>query len=388
MNLTKNQKEALLFHNLHRAEHDCSDLTWDEALGKRAQGYANHLASLNCVCHDQDTQDGENIIVMRGGNLTGKLSTNCWYDEIKHYDFNDPKFNPKTGHFTQVVWKETLLIGYGEATSTNGITYTVARYSPSGNVDGEFSTNVTLSKVAPQINSIAPGFEGLTLDEFLVISIHNQLRADHGIEELSWSNQLRDEAKKKAESYRGTGELKPISEDSEFGENSAMFEVTQPLVSEVLQVWYTEGEQYDYTSDSGGEKNMHFSQMIWKDSKEIGFSKLEYGDEKYIIVIFYSPKGNIDGEFKKNVFQPNVNEEKHETKLNHDQESALDAHNACRTIHACPPLRWSHFLNDEALQWAKILRSTEVIKKEGGKRGENVGLEWGLTFDTTFRGSR
>ena len=47
-----------------------------------------------------------------------------------------------TGHFTQVVWKESIILGVGEATSASGKRYVVARYKPRGNMMGNFEANV------------------------------------------------------------------------------------------------------------------------------------------------------------------------------------------------------------------------------------------------------
>ena len=44
-----------------------------------------------------------------GQQLTGKGATTMWYDEIKDYDFHNPRFNPKTGHFTQVSFKFVIM---------------------------------------------------------------------------------------------------------------------------------------------------------------------------------------------------------------------------------------------------------------------------------------
>ena len=33
--------------------------------------------------------------------------------ELKDYNFNKPGFDMKTGHFIQVVWKNTTKVGYG-----------------------------------------------------------------------------------------------------------------------------------------------------------------------------------------------------------------------------------------------------------------------------------
>lgn len=48
-----------------------------------------------------------------------------------------------TGHFTQVVWKDSIQLGIGIAFSIDGKTaWVVAEYSPPGNVDGQYPVNV------------------------------------------------------------------------------------------------------------------------------------------------------------------------------------------------------------------------------------------------------
>ncbi len=69
------------------------------------------------------------------------------YKEVceSNYDFNEGNFNMDTGHFTQVIWKDSVKLGLGRATAKKGdmlCTYIVARYRPSGNYDGKFKTQV------------------------------------------------------------------------------------------------------------------------------------------------------------------------------------------------------------------------------------------------------
>lgn len=35
----------------------------------------------------------------------------AWYSEIEHYDFDNPAPCPAAGHFTQLVWKDSVEIG-------------------------------------------------------------------------------------------------------------------------------------------------------------------------------------------------------------------------------------------------------------------------------------
>lgn len=48
-----------------------------------------------------------------------------------------------TGHFSQLVWKETDRCGFGKASTPDGKRiYVVGRYQPPGNVEGEYKKNV------------------------------------------------------------------------------------------------------------------------------------------------------------------------------------------------------------------------------------------------------
>lgn len=47
-----------------------------------------------------------------------------------------------TGHFSQLVWRDSKEVGIGTAQSKSGNFFLVARYSPRGNIDGKFNDNV------------------------------------------------------------------------------------------------------------------------------------------------------------------------------------------------------------------------------------------------------
>ncbi len=70
--------------------------------------------------HSSNDDLGENI----GGITTSskvaalKEAIHLWYNEIKNYNFDNPRFSVleiKAGHFTQLVWKSTTHIGLGVA---------------------------------------------------------------------------------------------------------------------------------------------------------------------------------------------------------------------------------------------------------------------------------
>jgi len=69
------------------------------------------------------------------------------YNEVckPGYTFGQQSGNGGTGHFTQVVWKESEKLGIGKADIfRDGLncTYVVARYRPAGNMLGDYAINV------------------------------------------------------------------------------------------------------------------------------------------------------------------------------------------------------------------------------------------------------
>ena len=73
--------------------------------------------------------------------MAGYDCVDAWYSEISDYDFNNQGFSMDTGHFTQVVWNSSNKLGMGLALGS-GRLYCVGQYSPAGNYEGEYETNV------------------------------------------------------------------------------------------------------------------------------------------------------------------------------------------------------------------------------------------------------
>lgn len=161
---------ALSQHNVKRAIHGSPALTAapaNDPLTTGAQEWAQKLATSGDLVHSTGNY-GENLSVRYetdnvSATNVGIKATDDWYAEINNYDFKKPAFGEKTGHFTQVVWKGTTTLGCGyavapvtlDAVYSDGTTkptvfnayYTVCRYSPAGNVQGQFGTNVYPSMV-------------------------------------------------------------------------------------------------------------------------------------------------------------------------------------------------------------------------------------------------
>ncbi|CAL8083290.1 unnamed protein product [Calicophoron daubneyi] len=138
-------KDALEAHNRFRAAHGCPRLVYNSGLARSAQNWANEIAKSGNMRHSNDKSHGENLAYRWSSAqvaLSGAEAAQMWYDEIKFHDFNG-QFQPKSGHFTQLIWKDSKSAGFGRAMSADGHSvYVVGHYSPPGNVMGKFADNV------------------------------------------------------------------------------------------------------------------------------------------------------------------------------------------------------------------------------------------------------
>jgi len=97
----------LYAHNFYRAAHNASDLAWNETLAKAATKWSD-----NCEFEHSRGPTGENLAM---GYTNATANVDAWALERKDYKFgNNPTgFKSETGHFTQVVWRNTTSVGCG-----------------------------------------------------------------------------------------------------------------------------------------------------------------------------------------------------------------------------------------------------------------------------------
>jgi glioma pathogenesis-related protein 2 len=146
-------KECLAALNSCRSVHGVSSLSYNRDIERVAQDWADHLARTNGFSHNpKATYKGENL----GENIASRWTSNRedypgpqpveqWYKEIERYDFKTYS-GPKTGHFTQVVWKGSKEVGIGRAQSSDGTWIVVANFYPPGNYVGQHESNVFPAK--------------------------------------------------------------------------------------------------------------------------------------------------------------------------------------------------------------------------------------------------
>lgn len=137
-------------HNAARAAVGVGPLTWDPALAAIATAWVTQcrdtMAPIGLVDHNANRSDGyptyvgENIYGSSGG-ASGVDAVELWVGERVnyHYDTNSCDSGQVCGHYTQVVWRATTMVGCA-LHDCPGLQYgstVVCNYGPGGNIGGQ-----------------------------------------------------------------------------------------------------------------------------------------------------------------------------------------------------------------------------------------------------------
>jgi len=128
-------------HNQHRVSHCAPPLAWSAALARTAQAWADGLGARGCTLEHSRSAHGENLAAGTAGSLPAAGVVALWYRESARYSFRHPGFSMQTGHFTQLVWRNTTEVGCGR-TACGGLELWVCNYDPPGNVQRAYEDNV------------------------------------------------------------------------------------------------------------------------------------------------------------------------------------------------------------------------------------------------------
>jgi uncharacterized protein YkwD len=134
-------KGWILAHNSFRTLHQAPKLSWSQQLAESAEAWAKSCPSR----HSFGTfgNYGENIF-WANYPMSSEEVVEFWYKEEKKYNYDNPVFSIKTGHFSQVIWKSSLKVGCGSYDKCPGeLGYIwVCHYYPPGNYRKKFDVNV------------------------------------------------------------------------------------------------------------------------------------------------------------------------------------------------------------------------------------------------------
>merc|ERR1712098_748413 len=175
--LTAEEKAALDAHNELRAKHVGTEPLCYGVSGAdvtfTSQDWSNTQAANKQMKHSSGKY-GENL-AMAGRSPAAALAktpayialAKAWYAEIQFWDFakNAGNENGETGHFTQVVWKNSKQVNCGYATyETDFNNYIVTcQYFPPGNFNNDYAANVGQLKSAGDKSCKKPDVDNASL---------------------------------------------------------------------------------------------------------------------------------------------------------------------------------------------------------------------------------
>lgn len=111
-----------------------ADLQWNATVAASAQSWANQCN----FSHPGGHGYGENLAWGSGSYANTSVLTMLWINEHPYYNYpnNGCAAGQVCGHYTQIVWRNTLRFGCGTAQCGANL-YLVCRYDPPGNYIGQ-----------------------------------------------------------------------------------------------------------------------------------------------------------------------------------------------------------------------------------------------------------
>ena len=146
VDLNTAKKELVDRHNNYRAQHRVGKLSKNDGIEEIAQKFSKELVSRGQLARSSNKykgeQLGENLYYGLNSGYVGTEPVDVWYKGEEQFDYKSNKMKEGTGHFTQLVWKNTKEIGCGISQDAEGGYYVVCNYYPAGNYFGEYIKNV------------------------------------------------------------------------------------------------------------------------------------------------------------------------------------------------------------------------------------------------------
>ena len=142
-----------------------------------------------------------------------------------------------------------------------------------------------------------PPSHQLTAEEIkAVVDTHNEWRAQVGVPNLTWSDELAEDAAKWAKQLQRKGcrlqHSKMPHGENLFAGTSGYFDAAY-----VVNSWGSEKEFYNYKRNKckPGEQCGHYTQMVWESTTKVGCAKIKCKGVD-IWVCEYDPPGNWVGQ--------------------------------------------------------------------------------------------
>ena len=138
------------------------------------------------------------------------------------------------------------------------------------------------------------------------LNIHNRFRENHYCKKLELNEELSEKAQKYADRCAQSDNIIhyiDLYEDEVIGQNIYIVDKDKFNVDKICHEWYDEQKNYDFNSNNYIKDASHFTQLVWKSTKYVGFGYSNNNSGEVYFVAYYYPAGNIFNEFGKNVLK-------------------------------------------------------------------------------------
>jgi pathogenesis-related protein 1 len=309
-------------HNQWRSKTGVPTLTWSNDLAVSAQQWADQLAQNGCKMKHSTTINGENIYwagaayrsdgTSSAQEVTDQNVVDAWGNEVKYYDYENNTCHSVCGHYTQVVWQSTTEVGCGMASCSDKAQIWVCQYNPRGNMVGQKPYSLTKKEpsqtptATEKIRKTSIAKNNSSLDQEAMIAAHNKWRSKVGVPGLIWSDELARSSQEWidhlaktscSQGHSGISHGENIYQAGPAMRSSGSSRMQNITAQNVVAAWGNEINDYDYSDNSCHSVCGHYTQVVWKTTREVGCAMAACGDKKtQLWACQYSPAGNMVGQ--------------------------------------------------------------------------------------------
>jgi pathogenesis-related protein 1 len=126
-----------------------------------------------------------------------------------------------------------------------------------------------------------------------ILQAHNSVRSRFNLPSLIWSGKVAEVAQQWAEALLARNQFAHTPR-SVYGQNLFEIDGAHASPTRVVLDWAAEARNYDYASNRCNGVCGHYTQIIWRDTKEVGCG-LARNASREIWVCDYNPGGNWIG---------------------------------------------------------------------------------------------
>ncbi|RWS25189.1 serine proteinase stubble-like protein [Leptotrombidium deliense] len=126
---------------------------------------------------------------------------------------------------------------------------------------------------------------------------HNEMRRKHSSQPLKLDNNLIEVANKLViDNYY------EFIMNKDYGQNIARYYGVDPKCEQVVQLWYGDRTNYDYSNAQYSSQSGAFTQLVWRSSTKLGCAKKAGQSGSMVVICLYDPSGNVRGQFASNIY--------------------------------------------------------------------------------------